>query len=71
MSEPKPVRALHPSDDFLMKTADILGASSAASRALAERDRRRKAGEDVIVLWDRDRGILFVGPRPLSENGHD
>lgn len=52
------------SDDFLKRTADILGCSSAAAQALAERDRRRAAGEDAVVLWDRDSGVLLVGPRP-------
>jgi hypothetical protein len=51
-------------DDFLKSVADILGCASAAAQALAERDRRRDAGEDAVVLWERDRGILFVGPRP-------
>lgn len=49
-------------DDFLMAVARILGSSSAASQAIAERDRRRALGKDAVVLWDERRGILFVGP---------
>lgn len=52
------------SDDFLKSVAGIVGCSSAAAQALAERDRLRAAGEDAVVLWDRDRGVLLVGPRP-------
>jgi hypothetical protein len=63
-------------DDFLMKVAGILGSSSAAARAIAERDRRVALGEDVCVLWDRDRGLLLVGPNPNAlarqkEGGED
>jgi len=53
--------ALSPvTDEFLMRVADILGASSVATRAIAERDRRRGEGEDAYILWDRDRGTLLV-----------
>lgn len=55
------------SDKELLTIADILGSSSAASKAIAERDRRNAAGEDTAVLWDRDNGILLVGPR-ISED---
>jgi len=51
-------------EGFLRRVAKILGCSSAAAQALAERDRRRAAGEDAVVLWDRDRGAFLVGPRP-------
>lgn len=61
------VRAQPVSDDFLKAVARIIGSSSAAERALVERERRIAAGEDVCVLWDVDRGILLVGPRPLGD----
>lgn len=47
-------------EGFLRRVAKILGCSSAAAQALAERDRRRAAGEDAVVLWDRDRGGAFL-----------
>lgn len=50
-------------DEFLRQIAGIIGSESAASRALEERDRRREAGEDAVILWDRDSGRLLVGPR--------
>ncbi|MDQ0506008.1 hypothetical protein QOZ94_002812 [Xanthobacter agilis] len=51
------------SDDSLRSIARIIGSNSAAERALAERDRRRTAGEDAVVFWDSERGVLWVGPR--------
>lgn len=56
------------SDEMLRSVAMIIGSASAAEAALAERDRRRAVGEDVVVLWDRDRGILFVVPDPSAEH---
>lgn len=50
-------------DEFLKQVAHILGSQAAAAHALAERDRRRAGGEDAMVYWSRDRGVLFVGPR--------
>ncbi len=61
------VRAQPVTDEFLRTVAGIIGSSSAAERALAERDRRVAAGEDACVLWDRDHGVLLVGPRPLGD----
>lgn len=60
---PRPAVVQEMSDDTLMQVAHILGASSAASRAIEERDRRRALGENVVVLWNSDRGVLLVGPR--------
>lgn len=54
-------------DDFLVRAANILGASSAASMAMAERARRIDAGEDAVVLWDERRSVFLVGPRPAKE----
>lgn len=51
-------------DEFLLQIAGIFGAQSAAHKAMAERDRRRLAGEDVHVFWDRDTWVLLVGPMP-------
>lgn len=59
------------SDDFLISIAHILGSSSAASKAIAERDRRRAAGEDAVVLWDDRSRILFVGPRPARRQSSE
>ena len=56
------------SDEFLRMVAGIIGSSSAAERALAERDRRVAAGEDACVLWVRDKGLLLVGPRPQESD---
>ena len=53
-------------DEHLMAIARIMGSASAASRAIAERDRRRASGESAVVLWDRDNGRLLVGP-PVEE----
>jgi hypothetical protein len=53
-------------DDFLRRVAHIMGSSSAAERALADRDRRRGLGENVVILWDSARGVLLVGP-PVEE----
>lgn len=53
-------------DEFLLQCAHILGDQSAASRAIAERDRRRALGEEVVILWYRDRGMLLVGPPPTG-----
>lgn len=50
-------------EEFLRKVADIVGSSAAADAALKERNRRREKGEDAAVYWDRDKGVLFVGPR--------
>lgn len=54
-------------DEFLLACARILGNQSAATAAIAERDKRLAKGEDAVVLWDRDRGVLFVGPRPSQK----
>lgn len=62
----RPVTVQGMSDDTLMQVAHILGASSAAARAIEERDRRRAEGENVVVLWDSDRGVLLVGP-PVAD----
>lgn len=50
-------------DEFLKQVAHILGQETAASRAMAERDRRKAAGEDAVIYWNRDKGSLIVGPR--------
>ncbi|MDB5531582.1 MAG: hypothetical protein JWR51_4685 [Devosia sp.] len=50
-------------DEFLKRIAHILGSETAASRAMAERDRRKAAGEDAVIYWNRDNGSLIVGPR--------
>jgi hypothetical protein len=55
------------SDEFLLECAWVIGSQSAAAAAIAERDKRRKAGEDAIVFWDRDKGMLIVGPRPSTQ----
>ena len=52
------------SDDTLQKVAAIIGTSSAADLALAERERRRALGENVGIFLDRGRGVIFVGPAP-------
>lgn len=57
------------SDNMLRSIARIIGHGSAAAAALAERDRRVAAGEDAVVLWDRDRGVLWVGPRVEQDGG--
>ena len=54
-------------DDHLRRVAQIIGSSSAAEAALNERDRRRDLGEDAVVLWDRDKGHLLVGPRTEAQ----
>lgn len=48
-------------DHYVERLARILGGSSAAAKAVAERDARRAAGEDVRVFIDR-RGLWVVGP---------
>lgn len=65
---PQPAAVQEMSDDTLMQVARILGSSSAASHAIEERDRRRALGENVVVLWDRDSGVLLVGP-PVTGEG--
>jgi nitrogenase molybdenum-iron protein alpha/beta subunit len=50
-------------DDFLRRVAEILGNSSAAAKAIAERERRRNLGEDAVIYWVRDKGVIYVGPR--------
>lgn len=64
MAKPQVVTEVE--DDFLLQVARIMGSSSAAEAALKERDRRRNLGEDAVIYWNRDRGILFVGP-PIVE----
>lgn len=51
-------------DEFLCQIAYVMGAESAANAALLERDRRRAAGEAACIFWDRDSGVLRVGPGP-------
>lgn len=55
------------SDDDLLRIAHIIGPTSAASMAMAERDRRRASGEDAVVYRDANRGVLLVGPRIAIE----
>ncbi len=61
----QPSAAQEISDKTLQAITNIMGpgANSAAASAIAERDRRRAAGEDAVVLWDRNTGVLWVGPR--------
>ncbi len=48
-------------EELARKSAEILGASSAAALAVQELDRRRSAGEDVEIISYLRRWI--VGPR--------
>jgi hypothetical protein len=47
--------------DVVRRMADILGASSAASKALAEQARRKAEGEDAFIFLTPT-GSLLVGP---------
>lgn len=49
-------------DVFLLEAAAALGSRRIAEVAIAERDRRRALGDDVVVLWNRDTGKLSIGP---------
>ena len=40
--------------------------ASLAESAKRERDRRRADGENVVVLWDTDRAVFYVGA-PLNK----
>ena len=66
MGRPRKTYVEEVSDEVLKRTAAIFGCSSAAAQALAERDRRRADGEDAVVLWDHDVGMLLVGPLPKA-----
>jgi hypothetical protein len=58
-------RNLQVMDEMVLKrTALILGESSAAAKAIVERDRRRAAGEDVICVLDPNSNSILVGPDP-------
>jgi hypothetical protein len=48
------------------RIAHISGASSAARRALADLKKRRQAGEDAHIFWDRRAGSFIVGPMPSA-----
>jgi hypothetical protein len=48
------------------RIAHILGASSAARRALADLNKRRQAGEGAHIFWDRRGGSFIVGPMPSA-----
>lgn len=50
-------------DDVLRSIANIIGAGSAAQRALDDLARRRAAGEDATCYQVPGCPVLFVGPR--------
>lgn len=47
-------------------TANVIGPSSAAAKALESLERRRAAGEDVVIF--ERKSTWFVGPRPQAAN---
>jgi len=59
------------SDEMLRAIVDIMGhgAQLAALLAVSERDRRRAAGEDAVVLWNCKTSMYLVGPRPTTMKG--
>lgn len=59
-SSPNPLPILD--EAFVRRVAHIIGPNSAAAKAIEERDRRRAAGEDAVIL--QGDGCLLVGPRP-------
>jgi len=47
-------------------TANVIGPSSAAAKALETLERRRAAGEDVVIF--ERKSTWWVGPREHPEN---
>lgn len=47
----------------LRKIAGIMGASSAAARALAEFDRRVSAGEDLVLVLPAGHHTILIVPK--------
>jgi hypothetical protein len=56
-------------DGLAERSAAILGASSGAAKAVAERNMRLAAGEpDIHVFLHRERNMFIVGPIPHTDN---
>jgi hypothetical protein len=55
------------SDEYVERLARILGESSGAAKAVADRDKRRASGEAAGIFLD-SRGLWVVGPAPRAIN---
>ena len=50
-------------DAFLLAAASALNCRDVAERAIAERDRRRQLGEEAVILWDTEKGVLSIAQK--------
>lgn len=48
------------SEDAVRRIARIMGDASAATKALADADEKRKAGLDPLFVWSRSARAYFV-----------
>lgn len=61
----KPIRYLeYVGEELARRVAWVTGDASAAAQAISDLDRRREAGENVIIF--RGANCWFVGPDPRS-----